>query len=184
MSTLTGFRAFWHRRQKKAALRKRPALLKAKPFVYRDAKKIGLLFPANDSDIRKEVLSFAKSLQKDGRKVELLGFISGVAENVSFDFPYYSEKQLNWCQVPKGESIDAWLKTAFDIVFDFNFKPEPHTDYLVELAQASIKVGLGGDRSDLYELSLDLRQPWSIKKFTQSALQLLAKTNPSHAKSA
>src|SRR4030095_2079229 len=61
-----------------------------------DAREIGILFDASDTDRIAIVNTFAEALKKDRKKTTLLGFYNFPKQVINLNFPYFNQKNINW----------------------------------------------------------------------------------------
>lgn len=133
-------KAFLRKLRKELAAQ--PSKATVQPNHPDTAKVIAILFPADDADERQLVENIRIARQKKGLSTKLLGFFSTkLADDVSYDFPYYSPKNLNWAGVPKGDDVKAFLAEKSDILYVLGSKDIAHFHYLGQLKPTGLRVG-------------------------------------------
>lgn len=132
---------FFRRRLEKELAERRPSLV-VRAFHPDTAKVLAILFPADDADDRKAVEELREERRKVGLQTKLLGYFStSVGEQVSYDFPFFTVKQLSWCGVPTGNEVTHFLSDKCDILYVLGKGDDPKMDYLTRLKTAGLRVG-------------------------------------------
>jgi hypothetical protein len=134
-----------------------------KPINVEKAKTIGLLFDATRPETRKTILSYAKSWEKKGKKIVLLGFFDAKTGNEELPFPSFNRKELDWLKRPKNQPTEDFLKAPLDIlILTCQLPPAPLT-YITALHPAPLKVGAPHASSSPYlDLMVDTGENQSL----------------------
>jgi hypothetical protein len=143
------------RRLHHRTLRKRFNTTKILPKINpKEAKTIALLFDATKNETRKIVESFAQKLRNKGKKVTLFAFFNG-KEKPDLAFKFFNKKETNWYGIPKGETVEAFLNTTFDLMYCLFNEPHLPLEYVGAMAQAHFKAGSYTDDLTRYDLMID-----------------------------
>ena len=148
------------------------------PRNIEEAKSIGILFDATDVDYRKKTLAYADNLRKQGKKVNTLGFIATVDKEATFSFDFFTLRQIDWAQRPKGESISHWLEHDFEVLICLFPQSAKFTEYLALHTRAGLKIGPVANNASCYDLMLDMSPKSTPQQIIQQYEQILAKTVP------
>jgi hypothetical protein len=148
------------------------------PRNIEEAKTIGILFDATDIDSRKKTLAYADSLRKQGKKVNSLGFISTVDKEATFSFDFFTLRQIDWAQRPKGEAVTHWMEHDFEVLICLFPQSAKFTEYLVLHTHAGLKIGPIAANASCYDLMLDMPAKSTPQQIIQQYERVLAKTVP------
>lgn len=129
-------------------------------------KSIGILFDATEGDSRYLVATYAKKLQKAGKKITLLAYVESdqiPGELMEFaatyfqdmEFSVFGKKDVNWAKVPQGQSIDNFINTSFDWLLALHTNRHAPLEYVSNASKALARVGFYAQDSEaLYEVSI------------------------------
>lgn len=158
MSFLEAFRLRLHRYYLRRELKKNSSVIR-QSTPFEEAKKIGILFNASDLEQEKLVLQYVERLRsKNHKKVTILGFFDDKEERDFSLFKHYSNKDLDWLFRPKKEDVNYFIDKKFDIVISFLSKPYMHSDYIMALSKAQLRVGRNSNNTDSFDLIINERQ--------------------------
>ena len=65
---------------------------------------------------------------------------------------------MDWLYRPKKEDINYFVEKKFDIVINFLDKPLIHSDYIMAMSKAQLRVGRNSNNTDSYDLIINERQ--------------------------
>ena len=142
------------------------------------AETVGLLFDATELNNREIVLKFAKTLEKKGKKVRLLGFVNIKEETDNLAFPNFNLKSLNLALLP-DKSIDAqeFMEKDFDVLINLSLDETVPLEYIAALSNAKFRVGPFTERTVCYELMIDVTKSKGLDAFIHQAQFFLEKMN-------
>ncbi|MFN8285017.1 MAG: hypothetical protein U0U67_17470 [Chitinophagales bacterium] len=123
------------------------------PVPLEQAKKIGILFYADDikkNDIIIEFVQQLKSLQKD---VQLLGYMPKREFGFQYPFPFISEKDTNWYGKPGGGTSGFFTRSPFDLMINFCEDECLPLEYISSVCAAKFRVGFN---KDIHNTNYDL----------------------------
>lgn len=142
------------------------------------AETVGLLFDATELNNREIVLKFAKSLEKKGKKVRLLGFVNIKEETDNLAFPNFNQKNLNLALLPtKSNDAQEFMKRDFDILINLSLDETEPLEYIAALSNAKYRVGPYTERTVCYELMVDVTKGKKLNAFIDQAQFFLEKMN-------
>ncbi|WP_367391343.1 hypothetical protein [Lewinella sp. LCG006] len=148
------------------------------PRNIEEAKTIGILFDATDIDYRKKILAYADSLRKQGKKVSTLAFISTADKEATFSFDFFTLRQIDWAQRPKGEAISHWLQHDFEVLICLFPQSSRFTEYIALHTHAGLKIGPLASNPTCYDLMLDMPATSTPQQIIKQYEQVLARTVP------
>jgi hypothetical protein len=108
-----------------------------------EAKDIGILLDATDTDRTKVVLNLADSLRTQYRKVHMLGFYNYPKPALNLSFPHFHNKQVNWYFEPSGHFVDEFMDRKFDVLINaYAGDNNVSLEYLSALSNAKYRIGI------------------------------------------
>ena len=137
--------------------------------TLRTAASIGLLFDATDAKKAAEIAEWAKTIEKQGKKISLLGFVN---EKVKADAPKrafetFSVKETRFNYAPTSAKAIDFAAQSFDLLLCFNPLHLPALDWVAAQSKAKMKAGLASPFSNDYDIQLDIPEPQGIQYFAQ-----------------
>ena len=149
---------------------------------FTDARTVGILFDATDLAQRESVLKFAKALEKQDKKVKLLGFVRTKEDSSNLSFPNFNLKDLNLALLPeKSAVVQDFTSRDFDILLN----PAPveviPLEYISALSKAKYRVGPVTEKTVCYELMIDVSENKTTDAFFKQAMHFLGKMNKQSA---
>lgn len=139
---VTGFfDVFRHAVFKRFVLKKMNKNVVHKVLSVKSAQKVGLLFQADELSQRDSIQSYADRLKKDGKDVQMLGFLNQRNPQVNYLFPYITKKDVTWFGKPKGGTTGYFIKYPFDILINFAPKELIPFEYISALSRSRCRIG-------------------------------------------
>jgi hypothetical protein len=147
---------------------------------YERAQNIGILFNATDLSDRQTVLDFEKKLKKEGKKVQLMGFLNDRDKNENFVFQHFNKTDTDWSLRPKSDQVEDFMKKPFDILINLSNEPHPTLDYIAAFSHAKFRVGPFTEKIFCYELMIEANQKKDLKSFSDQVSFFLMKMKTTH----
>lgn len=135
---------------------------------FDQAKRIGILYDASQPDHEAIVKKYRQTLQKSGKKVEMLAYMQEPQEAIeeTHQVHYLHRKQLTWSLEPKGSSVETFINTPFDILLGLHIGDSQPLEYIAALSKAHLRVGQYRDgREFCYDLIIDTPPNDSLQNF-------------------
>ncbi|MDB5225985.1 MAG: hypothetical protein JWN78_178, partial [Bacteroidota bacterium] len=79
---------------------KNAAQKERRPIALHKAKRIGILFPAENIKANDVIIEFAQQLQSTLKDVQLLGYLPKREFGFVYPFPFITNKDTNWYGKP------------------------------------------------------------------------------------
>ncbi len=121
-----------------------------------DARTVGILFNATDVDERNAVLRYADKLRKQNKQVSLLGFIATVDKEATFPFEFFTQKDIDWAERPKGTAVQTFVGQGYDVFINLHTQTTNPTEHIALHVPAGMKIGPVAAHPDAYDLMIDL----------------------------
>ncbi len=109
--------------------------------LLRNAQNIGILFDASDSSNFVAIQHFSDALKKEGKRVDVLGYIDAKHTIDLINHPHFNRKSLSFFFQPRGNEVDYFLEKEFDILLYVHPHFSPALFYLSLLSKARMRVG-------------------------------------------
>jgi len=139
-----------------------------------EAKEIGILFDATDTDQKQLVENLAKQLKDQNKKTVLLGFYNFPKPAINFSFDYFNKKNLNWRLAPVGHTVESFIQRKFDILINLSVKEILPLEYISALSQANFRVGpYEKNKTYCYDLMIDTGEEKDLKNLIEQVKHYL-----------
>jgi hypothetical protein len=166
----------------KRALRRALAATAGPRRVYtpKTAQSIALLFDATVEKDRQAVLEFGQQLEKNGKKVRVLGYIADKNGLATTAFPTFTQKDLNWKGLPKNEKALEFAGQKTDLLLCYN--PQGHLPlvWIAASVPASMKIGMPTVLPNDFDVQLETPVSRGARFFLDQLHFYLEKIVPSH----
>lgn len=141
-----------------------------------DAKSVGILYdssnPANDIIITK----FAEGLRREGKTVDILGFVDDKKIASKADVQIFNSKSLSWARVPQSAQADSFAAKQFDLLFAAFTTQNYPLEYVARISKAKWRVGTYEQKkTDFYDLMINTGDKTDLHYFLEQATYFLNK---------
>lgn len=150
---------------------------KRNPGTFSQAERIGILFNASDKSEYPIVNRYIKQLIDKGIRVSALGYFEDKLEHPDFSFNYFNKKNVSLTFQPKGEMIDNFINTRFDILFNLYLEDNLMLSYISALSKANMRIGKYNDNTDYYDLMIDIPMGNGLQYFIDETEKILESIN-------
>jgi len=125
---------------------------------YINSKSIGIIFSMDDKKKHDAIKKFVKTLEEDGKEVEVLGYLGKKKENHEFLFDFFTSKDINFWGNYTSDEVTNFARKQFDYLFHIDLKPEVLIHGILALSKAKCRVGKYSEGNDkLYEMMVDVK---------------------------
>jgi hypothetical protein len=122
-----------------SALRKNKNLRVSIP--YQQAQRVGIIFSVEDKSKHDEIKHFIKTLEHDGKKVNVLEYLPKKKENYEFLFDFFTIQDLNfWGSIESDHAI-SFINTPFDYLYYVDTDHNPLVLHLLARSKAHCRIG-------------------------------------------
>ncbi len=121
-------------------------------ITWDEAKSVGILFSALDTNVDTEILDFIKKTKKNGFKIKALAIVGKKIDTSSLIFDTINSKSISWSKVPDLDIIHDFQTSPFDILlnfYDVNCKP---LEFISMTSHAKMRIGLHGTNLECSDL--------------------------------
>jgi hypothetical protein len=138
------------------------------------ARTIGLVFDASADAVRRESTEWAKQLEKEGKKVQLLGYLDQPKPPATApEFDYFFEKELAWDLRAKSPKALAFEKEAFDMLLCINPNGHLPIAWVAAQSKAAMKIGMVTELPNDLDMQVDTPADKGVKYFAEQLRQYL-----------
>lgn len=141
----------FHRRLRREIGKVPAAERSGEPVKLATARRITILFPADNAEDRKAVEDWQPP-GVEGRRVTLFGYFNHEVGATSFSFKAVTVKDLNWYGVPEGAAVDDLRQSHPDLLIRLGPAVHRELDYLAAVTPARLKVGPDTPTENHYHL--------------------------------
>lgn len=131
------------------------------------ARTIGILFDATSESTRKEVQDFIQKLEKEGKKVQTLGFFNTKQAPENPGFNHFVLKESTWARIPKSEKAIAFATDTCDLLLSFNPDELPQLTWIAAASKAGMKIGLASQQQNDFDIQLETPDGKGFRFFTE-----------------
>ncbi|MBL1233645.1 MAG: hypothetical protein COA31_013080 [Flavobacteriales bacterium] len=140
---------------------------KVKAIGLDKAIEIGIIYDATNRMEYDAVKKLTNYLIEERKKVATLGYINSKkgSELMSphLHYRYFDNNNLSRLMIPKGNEVDKFIATPFQILIDLTMSDCFPNKYITTLSIARFKVGACGDyRDEACDLTIALKENKSI----------------------
>jgi hypothetical protein len=133
-----------------------------------DAKEVGILMDATDTDRTTLINQLADSLHTQFRKVHILGFYNFPKAALNLNFPHFHNKELNWYLEPQGHLVDEFIERKFDVLINAYCGENLPLEYVSALSNAKYRIGIyDPQKTYLSDVFIDTKDPSDLKAFVE-----------------
>lgn len=129
------------------------------------AHSIGIAFDATEEKDRHEVLEWVEYLTEKRKKVRLLGFVDIKKPLGQTLFPQFTQKDLRFNGIPRGEAIQAFVSEHFDLLLCLNPEHVPALRWVAAASQAAMKIGTAAAPPHDFDLVLETPAAKGVRFF-------------------
>lgn len=133
--------------------------LKAKRQITNlaDARTIGIIYDSTNPDNDIIITRFAENLRKQGKQVEILGFVDDKKIDHKADIQVFNNTKLSWTRVPNDTRVDAFNAKDFDLLLACFTGTNFPLEYVVATSNAKWRVGPYAEgKTAYYEMMINL----------------------------
>ena len=138
-----------------------------KIHTLQSAGKIGVLFDAGSAQVRKEVLELTKTWEKEGKKVQLLGFFNSKQVTDGESIQHFSLKESTWQGKSKSEKATAFSQEKFDLLLVFNPEALAPLHWVAVASQAAMKIGTATKAAQDFDFQLEIPDGKGVRFFAE-----------------
>ncbi len=106
-----------------------------------DAKTVGVIYDSTNPDNDIIITRFAENLRKQGKQVELLGFVDDKKIDHKADIQVFNKTRLTWTRVPNDPRVDAFTAKNFDLLLACFTGENFPLEFVAATAKAKWRVG-------------------------------------------
>ena len=117
------------------------AVMREQKGTPNEAKMVALLCDATTLENRKTIEGFVRKLQKEGKKVTVLGFFNEKTQNEAWAFRSFNKKNVSWKGIPSGSEVQRFLEKKFDLLYHCSINECLPLEWIAALAKARFKIG-------------------------------------------
>jgi len=131
-----------------SALKNNKTLRASIPYVQ--AKNVGIIFSVEDKQKHDDIKEFVKSLEQDGKKVQVLEFLPKKKENYEFLFDFFTIQDLSFWGNINSASAGKFCDAPFDYLFYIDKESNPLILNLLARSKARCRIGKFAELESLY----------------------------------
>ncbi len=131
------------------------------------ARNIAIIFDADHESDRNELLDFGKALEKDGRKINVLGYFHQKKLEFTPKFDFFTKKMVNLNGEIKDKTNLKFGNEKLDLLLVFNPNARWPLENLAVSLNAATKIGNHTPHPNDFDMMLELPKDSSAKFFLE-----------------
>lgn len=140
------------------------------------SKYIGILVDESSIDSSSTLEKVANEWKNKGKTVQIFSYIDEkeLPEGTGNAF---CKKDINWASIPKGEEVNKFIDTKYDILITMNPDKKKFIQYINAASVAKFKIGLEAEDLEYNHLIINCKQSNQVQtafKQIQTTLDKLA----------
>lgn len=143
-----------------------------------NAKTVGVSFVATNQADLGAVNKILKKLTERNIQTFVIGYIPVKKPDDFYlsqkGFNFFSDADLDFTLIPKGESVIEFMDTTFDILIDFGSNGFFPMNYMLSMSKAKFKVGMMGEGTP-FDMMMDIDKKSDKEYFFDQVLVYLEK---------
>ncbi len=147
------------------------------PVSYVNSSKIGILFNAGEQGSLKTVQQFEKALQQKNKSVKVLAYCLDKIQQENYPYPAFGKKEVSVVFRPKGDKVDQFIQTPFDILFNLHLEKNLMLRYISACSAAHLRVGPAIETPLYYDLMIEMKKGKDLNYFIAQAEKILQNVN-------
>jgi hypothetical protein len=151
-----------------------------KQFVkLNDAKTIGIIFEATNSETFETVKKFTTQLKEYTKNVHAIGYVDEkLTPNYSYiktDIDLFNKKELKSFYRPQSPYIKTFIEDEKDLLIDLNFNRQIPLSYISAASKAKCKVGMHiRENEPLHDILIAVTKEQGLDFYLQQVVKYLA----------
>lgn len=143
-----------------------------------DAKTIGILYNSTNPDNDIIITRFAEQLKRDGKTVEIMGFVNDKKVDHKADILVMNTKHISWYLKPIDEKPLAFAAKNFDLLLCCFTEEVLPLEYIATISKARWRVGVYDEKkTNLYDMMVNLNGKTDLNYLLQQMTNFLNKIN-------
>lgn len=139
-----------------------------------DAKSVGIIYDSTNPDHDIIITKFAENLRKQGKSVDLLGFVNDTKIDHKADIVVFNKKSLSWTRIPVDERVEKFAERNFDLFFAAFTTENLPLEYIARISKAKWRVGnFEESKTDYYDLMINLGGKNDLQYFLDQSIHFL-----------
>lgn len=124
---------------------------------YKEAKRIGILFQTTKQQSTEWFQNLKDRFKKDGKEVELLGFVPKAPQN-DLEEDFFTSKDISISGKIASDKVREFVNKEFDYLYCISEENSAVFDSILAESRAKCRVGRYSQRKDmLYEMMIHIK---------------------------
>lgn len=124
--------------------------------AYTSAKRIGVIFCIDKSDITTPIEDFVHKLQNDNKEVDILAYFPHKREDYNHRYDCFTPQNISFWGNFNASEITKFIDQPFDYLYHIDKKPSTIIDGILAQSKAKCRIGVyEQDHAGYYELMVN-----------------------------
>ncbi|MDB5282367.1 MAG: hypothetical protein JWO06_1442 [Bacteroidota bacterium] len=139
-----------------------------------DSKSVGIIYDSTNPDNDIIITKFAEGLRKDGKTVDILGYVNDKKIDHKADILVFNKKNLSWTQVPDDTRVEQFAAKKFDLLLACFIGQNLPLEYVAAISNARWRLGVyAANKTEYYDMMINLGEKNNIQYLLDQAIYFL-----------
>lgn len=145
---------------------------------WRDARSIGIVYDSSSPDNDITIAKFIEQLSKQGKQVNILGYINDTKTEHKADIPLLNKKMINWARVPVDERAAQFAGKNFDLLLACFTGENLPLEYLCRISRAQWRLGVYSPaKTGCYDMMINIGEHTDLPYLLEQSVFYLNQIN-------
>jgi hypothetical protein len=122
-----------------------------------DAKTVGIVYNSTNPDNDIIITKFAEHLRKEGKTVDILGFVDDKKIDHKADVLIFNPNNLSWYRAPSDERVEKFANKNFDLLLAAFTEENFPLEYVARTSKAKWRLGIFDEKkTDYYDMMCNI----------------------------
>ena len=141
-----------------------------------DAKTVGIVYNSTNPDNDIIITKFAEHLRKEGKTVDILGFVDDKKIDHKADVLIFNPNNLSWYRTPSDERVEKFADKNFDLLLAAFTEENFPLEYVARTSKAKWRLGIFDEKkTDYYDMMINMSGKNDLQHFLEQSTHFLNK---------
>ena len=141
-----------------------------------DAKTVGIVYNSTNPDNDIIITKFAEHLRKEGKTVDILGFVDDKKIDHKADVLIFNPNNLSWYRTPSDERVEKFADKNFDLLLAAFTEENFPLEYVARTSKAKWRLVIFDEKkTDYYDMMINMSGKNDLQHFLEQSTHFLNK---------
>ncbi len=145
---------------------------------FKNAKNVGVIFSIEDLNKHKSIKTFIKTLEEEGKTVQVLSYLGKGKDNHEFLFDFFTDEDISMWGKQQNEIANRFTENKFDFLFHLDINRNDMIENILAKSNAKCRIGIinnDEESNQFYELMLHPSSEQSFDLLLEEILHFVKK---------